>query len=183
MVDKFNDTSDDWELAFVGGLAVAEFAGAGMFGFFLRSAALGVTEKMTFSAVGIGMGGNASGFSTDLAKGLPFDKLNCLTPFSIRMVHLSGGTMLSSAVGASKLSYGKIGIDAVRSGVKYFTYFSTGASVGSGAGAFAFVGTWHSFVLNNNSINPITAYYDSAKQSLEDIANSWERGFQNLIPH
>jgi hypothetical protein len=183
MVDKYNDQSDDWTIASVGGLAGAEFGGAGIFGFFLRSEKLSITEKMTFCAVGIGMGGNACGFSTDLATGLSFDPVIAAAPFSIRQVHLSGGKMLSSAVGVSKVSYGKIGIDSVRNGVKFFTYFSTGSSVGSGAGAFAFVGVWYSFVLNNNSVNPITAYYNSAKQTYEDIANSWERGFQNLIPH
>jgi hypothetical protein len=183
MADKYNDPADDWKICAVGGLAGATYGGGGIFGFFLRSEQLAITEKMTFCAVGVGMGGNACGFSTDLLKGLSFDPVIADAPFSLRQVHLSSGKMLSSAVGVSKLSYGKIGIDSVRNGTKFFTYFSEGSSVGSGAGAFVFVGVWYSFVLNNNSINPITAYYDSAKQTVEDLANTWERGFQNLIPH
>ena len=182
MVDKYGDQGDDWQIAAVGGLAVATYGGAGIFGFFLRSDKLDNTEKMTFCAAGIGMGGNASGFSSDLAKGLSFDPVIADAAFSLRQVHLSAGKMLSSSVGVSKLSYGKIGIDSVKNGVKFFNYFSPGASVSSGAGAFAFMGVWYSFVLNNNSVNPITAYYNSAKKSLEDLANTWERGFQNLIP-
>jgi len=183
MADPFNDPSDDWELASIGGIAGATYGGAGMFAFMLRSANLQITEKFTFCACGIGMGGNASGFSPDLIKGISFSPVNAAAPFALRQVHLSSGKLASSAVGVGPASYGKMGIDSVRSGTTYFTYFSTGASVGSGAGAFVFVGMWYSFTLNNNSVNPIPAYIDGARQTFEDIASSWSRGFQNLIPH
>jgi hypothetical protein len=45
------------------------------------------------------------------------------------------------------------------------------------------MGIWYSFVLNGRSINPITAYIDSAKETYDDIVTTWERGFQNLYPH
>jgi hypothetical protein len=183
MGGKYDEPSDDWTIASVGGLAGAEWGGGGIFGFFLRSDKLDLTEKMTFAGTGIGYGGNASGFSTDLVTGLSFEPVTVHMPFSIRMVHLSVGKMLSTAAGVSKVSYGMSGIDSGKSGLKFFTYFSCGSSVGSGAGAFAFMGIWYSFVLNGRSINPITAYIDSAKETYDDIVTTWERGFQNLYPH
>jgi hypothetical protein len=180
MAGKYDEQADDWEIACVGNIAGADFVGGGLWAFLLRSDDLGITEKMTFMATGLGMGGNASGFSPT---GVSYDPVDADAPFSIRQVHLSSGRLLSSAAGVSKASYGVSAIDSVKSGVTFFKYASKGASLGSGAGVLAFVGTWYSFVLNNNSVNPVTAYIDGAKQAYQDIVDTWSRGFQNLYPH
>jgi hypothetical protein len=78
------------------------------------------------------------------------------------------------------INFGYTSIDAVKDGVTYFKSSGTGASIGSSYGVFTFIGTWYSYRLNNNSINPIPAYYESLKETVEDFGRKIVEGIENI---
>ena len=192
--------ASDWELAFLGGAAFAVGAGAGMYFAVFRSASAGALEPFYLTTTGAGMGGNASGFDLSHIGGPVYSSVRTVTPFSVQMLHLSAGTMVSVSLGlglkygpkqvagignkAKQLgqgpaNYGYSSLNAARNGVTLFDTRGTGVSVGSGSGAFLFIGTWYSHLLNNDSANPATAYSSSFRQTLDDISRSWDRGFRD----
>jgi hypothetical protein len=186
MADPIEDTADDWQLAALIGIAGAVGGGAGMFFFAIQSKKVNSLEPMIFTAAGVGMGGNNSGVPYDTfknamsGKSLPFSPVTVVTPFSIRMLHTSAGLYGGFGIGIPVASYGWSYLDAGRNGVKFFTSSGTGATVGSGMGAVAMAGTWYSYKLNGNSINPVPAYKQSITDSITDFFNSIERGIRGI---
>ena len=186
MADPIEDVADDWQLAALIGIAGAVGGGAGMFFFAIQSQKLNSLEPMIFTAVGVGMGGNASGVPYDTFKDamtkktIPFSSVTIQTPFSIRMLHTSAGFYVSAGVGYQVASYGWSYLDAGRNGVKFFTSSGAGGAVGSGLGAVALAGTWYSYKLNGNSINPVPAYQKSLMDSLNEFLGSVDRGIRGI---
>jgi hypothetical protein len=113
-------------------------------------------------------------------KSIPFSSVRIQTPFSIRMLHTSAGFYASAGVGYQVASYGWSYLDAGRNGVKFFTSSGAGGAVGSGLGAVALAGTWYSYKLNGNSINPIPAYQKSLMDSLNEFVGSVDRGIRSI---
>ena len=186
MANPIDDVSDDWKMAALIGIAGAYGGGAGMFFFLIQSDKLGAQEPMILTASGLGLGGNASGVPYDTfmdamdKKAVSYAPLTVVTPFSVRMLHTSAGIYTSAGLGLGPLSYGWSYLDAGRNGAKFFTSSGMGGNVGSASGAVAFAGSWYSYKLNGNSINPVPAYKKSLLDSIEDLGRSWERGFRNL---
>jgi hypothetical protein len=147
-------------------------------------------EPFYLTTAGAGLGGNLSGFDLSQMNGMTYSPLDVVTPFSIAMLHLAGGTMVSAGLGlpgkASKvpLSYGYSRIDAARTATTLFRTSSVGSGAGSGAGGGVFAGLWYSHRLNNNSANPLTAYGDALVEEVEDITGTIARGIHDLyVPH
>jgi hypothetical protein len=174
----YDDAARDWELASLGGFAYARYGGAGIFGFRLRSSSLGQNEPFLFAATGVGAGGNASGFDLNNLDGLSFSALTIQTPMSVRMLHRCPGTMVSGSVGlgrgnsapAQLMNVGWSRLDAVREGTIFFSSSGVGVSGGSGTGAMALAGTWYSYALNGNSINPIRPWWQNAVDLAHEVA-------------
>jgi hypothetical protein len=177
-------SASDWEICFLGGAAFAVGGGAGMYFAVFRSQSVGALEPFYLTTTGIGAGGNATGFDLSNRKGLNWSPLTVVTPFSVWGLHLSAGTLISASVGKgigkSGVNYGYSYLNAVRDGVTLFKTGGMGASVGSGIGAVAFLGLWYSHRLNNDSVNPITAYSTSIRQQIEEIVGTIDRGIRNL---
>ncbi len=183
MTDKTHQVASDWEIAFLGGTAAARGGGAGMFFSVFRSKSLDVLEPFYLTASGIGMGGNATGFDPNNMKGLNFSAVDVRTPFSVSMLHLAAGFIVSAGIGAPfkiPANYGFARMNAGRNGAIYFEVGGTGPSVGSGTGVYAFSGVWYSHRLNNNSANPVSAYGDSFMQSVRDLFMEWDRGIRDI---
>jgi hypothetical protein len=184
MPDEMMTPAQDWEICFLGGAAFAIGGGCGMYFAVFRSKSAGALEPFYLTTTGLGAGGNATGFDLSNRSGLNWSSLNVLTPFSITGLHLSGGTLVSASVGIgigkSGINYGYTYLDAVQNGTRLFKSSGFGAGAGSGTGATAFVGLWYSHKLNNDSINPITAYTDSIKRDFEEIVGTIDRGIRNL---
>ncbi len=186
MADPIEDVADDWQLASLIAIAGGLGGAAGMFFFAIQSRKLNSLEPMIFTAAGVGMGGNASGVPYDTFRNamqrqsLVFSNLRVLTPFSIRMLHASAGTYVGGSVGVPVANYGWSRLDAGRNGATFFTSSGWGGSVGSGTGAVALAGTWYSFKLNGNSINPIPAYGSGLAGALESFWGEMDRGIRNL---
>jgi len=178
--------ADDWELAFLGGAAGAYYAGAGLYFAVFRSNRANVLEPFYLTAAGVGFGGNASGFDLTQTGGPSYSAVQMVTPFSLRMLHLSagfyvsGGVAIPGRVRGIPLNFGYSYLNAANNGRTYFTVSGPGISGGSGAGATGFIGTWYSHRLNHNSVNPVTAYVDSFRQTLDDLTASWRIGLENL---
>lgn len=175
----YDDQASDWQLASLGGFAFARYGGAGIFGFRVKSAKLNLNEPFFFAATGVGMGGNATGFDLENLQGLQFSDAGVQNAFSIRQLHRCPGTMVSGSVGLGKgnspvsklINVGWSRLDAVRDGTTFFSSSGVSVSGGSGTGAYAFAGTWYSYALNNNSINPITPYWENVKELANDVAD------------
>jgi hypothetical protein len=184
MSDELMTPAQDWEICFLGGAAFAIGVGGGMYFAVFRSKSAGALEPFYLTSSGLGAGGNATGFDLSNRSGLKWSSLNVVTPFSITGLHLSGGTLVSASIGISigksGINYGYTSLDAVRNGTTLFKSSGSGAGAGSGIGATAFVGLWYSHKLNNDSVNPITAYSDSIKQTVEKIVGTIDRGVRNL---
>lgn len=184
MSDALMTPAKDWEICFLGGAAFAIGGGYGMYFAVFRSKSAGALEPFYLTASGVGAGGNATGFDLSNRSGLNWSSLNVLTPFSITGLHLSAGTLISASVGIgigkSGVNYGYTYLDAARDGSKLFKSSGFGAGAGSGTGTTAFIGLWYSHKLNNNSVNPITAYVNSIKQDVEAIVGTIDRGIRNL---
>ena len=186
MPDPIEDVADDWQLASLIGLAGAVGGGGGMYFFAIRSQRLNSFEPMIFTAAGLGMGGNASGVPYETFRdamtrqSVPYSSVTIPTPFSIRMLHTSAGFYVSAGVGVPVASYGWSYLSAGRNGVTFFTSSGLGGTIGSGTGAVAFAGTWYSYRLNGNSINPIPAYQQSLTETISDWLNSVDRGIRGI---
>jgi hypothetical protein len=157
-----------------------------MFFFAIQSQRLNSLEPMIFTATGLGMGGNASGVSYETFRNamtrrpLAFSSVNIATPFSIRMLHASSGFYVSAGVGVPVASYGWSYLSAGRNGTTFFTSSGTGGTVGSGTGAVALAGTWYSYRLNGNSINPIPAYSQGVMDSINQWLGEVDRGIRRI---
>jgi hypothetical protein len=184
MDDDLRTPASDWEICFLGGAAFAVGGGAGLYFAVFRSKAAGALEPFYVTASGLGAGGNATGFDLSNRDGLSWTPLKVITPFAVTGLHLSAATLVSMSVGygigRSGVNYGYSYLDAVRDGVKLFKSDGFGASAGSGTGAVAFVGLWYSHKLNNNSVNPATAWTESFKETIKDIVGTFDRGIRNL---
>ncbi len=184
MADDLTTMASDWEMCFLGGAAFAVGGGLGMYFVVFRSKTAGALEPFYLTASGIGAGGNATGFDLSNRKGLNWSPLTVITPFSVTSLHLSSGLMLSASVGIgvqkSGVNYGYSYIDAGRNGVKLFKSDGFGASAGSGTGVTAFAGLWYSHKLNNDSVNPVSAWSTSIKNQFEEIVGTIDRGVRNL---
>ena len=175
----YDDQASDWELASLGGIAFARYGGGGFYGFRLRSQSLGLNEPFFLAATGVGAGGNASGFDLNNMDGLSWGTAGVQTAFSVRQIHRSAGTMVSASVGLGRgqsavgriLNIGWSRLDAVTNGVTFFSSSGIALSGGSGTGSYAFVGTWFSYALNGNSINPIRPYWENVQDLARDIAD------------
>jgi hypothetical protein len=178
--DPIWSSANDWELAFLGGVAFARGGGAGIYFSLLRSRAANCLEPFYLTATGVGAGGNCSGFDPNNMRNLNFSALRVITPFAAGTIHLSAGFLISGSVGALGLNYGYTSLNAGRNGVTFFETSGTGPSMGSGSGAYAFAGLWYSHRLNNNSINPFPAYGESVRRTVEDLLREWERGIRNI---
>jgi hypothetical protein len=184
MSDKIHEMTDDWEVALIGGVAAARGGGAGMFFSAFRSPRLGVEEVFYLTASGLGLGGNASGVDPMSLKEVQFGKAEVSRPFSVGMLHLSAGCIVSAGVGFPggwSANTGFARINAGREGVKLFEFGTGfGQSLGSGTGVIAFAGMWFSHRLNNNSANPATAYADGIMKTIHDIAMKIDRGIRDI---
>jgi hypothetical protein len=184
MDDELYREAADWELCFLGGAAFAVGGGAGMYFAVFRSQSLNILEPFYLTTSGVGLGGNATGFDLSNRKEMNYSKVDVVTPFSIKALHLAGGSLVSASIGLpigqSGVNYGYTRLDAVRDGVTYFKSGGTGSSVGSGAGVTLFMGMWYSHKLNNDSANPLKAFSQSFMQSLNEIAGTLDRGVNNL---
>ncbi len=184
MADDITTSASDWEICFLGGAAFAVGGGAGFYFAVFRSKSAGALEPFYLTASGVGAGGNATGFDLSNRKGLNWTPLTVLTPFSISTLHLSAGTLISASIGIgikkSGVNYGYSYLDAGRDGTKFFKSDGFGVSEGSGTGAVAFAGLWYSHKLNNDSINPATAWSASFKQQVLEIVGTLDRGVRNL---
>lgn len=171
--------SDDWELASLGGLAGAAGPAGGFFLFVLRSKKLDVTEPLSFSGVGMGLGGSQCGFSDDDFEGLVFSQTDVGAPFSISQIHQCAGRLTSASIGpAGKLpiNFGWTWVSAFPFQISTSYYFKVSpdpsdpsTTVGSGGGAYVVLGAWCSFTLNNNSLNPAQSIVDFLKGIPADI--------------
>lgn len=176
--------ADDWEMAFIGAVAGARTAGAGMFFTAFRSPKLGVKEVFYLTASGLGMGGNASGADPESVKELQFSKIDVRQPFSVRMIHLAAGLIVSAGIGLPMAVSANVGfarVNAGREGTIFFEHGTGfGASLGSGTGVIAFAGIWYSHRLNNNSANPLSAYGDGFMRMVREFSMKMERGIRDI---
>lgn len=186
MSDDIYTTASDWEVCFVGGVGFGVGGAAGMYFSVFRSKSAGALEPFYLTTAGAGLGGNLSGFDLSQMNGMTYSPVEVVTPFSVTMLHLAGGTMVSGGVGlpgkASKtpLSFGYSRIDAARKGATLFRTSSFGPGAGSGAGGGVFAGLWYSHRLNNNSANPLSAYGDAMIEEVQDITGTITRGIRDL---
>ncbi len=183
-MSELTTPADDWELCFLGGAAFAVGGGAGLYFALFQSRTAGALEPFYLTTAGVGAGGNASSFDLSNRDGLNWTRLEVPTPFSITSLHTSAGLMLSASVGIGigkgGVNYGYTHLSAGRNGVTYFRTGDTGAGAGSGTGVTAFSGIWYSHKLNNNSINPVTAWKKSFGDTIDEIARTFDRGIRDL---
>lgn len=147
----------DWQVCCVGQAAGGAGVAAGAFVFIFHSKTAAVTGIYTFSGVGMGVGGNASGFVNPFDLGVvssPWTQLYAptphvcgLIPFNTYDLNKTQGRITYMGVGGLGVTYGSMYISAFKWNPLADGYFWSqplyGAGFGApGAGAGVLVGVW-----------------------------------------
>jgi len=178
MADSFNLKATDWKMAFIGGAAGFDGGGGLLFVYHLESFSLQVREFFCFGALGVGLGGNASGTDALNLLGLNYSDLNVFKPFSVNDLHGAGGRLISGGLSfpgkgvASKIlmNSGWGMVEAMRLDGKLFSSSGLAVTAGSTKGGNAALGLWFSVTLTPKSINE-SAYGKKYKEILNDGDN------------
>jgi hypothetical protein len=137
-------------------VGAAQGAGGGLWWFHFRSATADVEETFMFTGLHFGAGGSIGGVPLPDLSGDPlYTPIECLRPFSVRDLHLSGGWLESGGV-SFMVGYSLVQISAAALTLSFdegFTrdWFSKclihGLVAGVGASLLFGPGMWHSAAL------------------------------------